>query len=300
MVFPTMSGTDDQRPAVLSRLRMPTPVLAALACPHCGAGLAPDGNALSCAAGHTFDVARQGYVSLLTGRRRAAAAGDSAAMVQARHEFLAAGYFAPLARRLTAIVAGLAPEPGLVADAGAGTGYYLSHVLDALPHVHGAALDLSAYALRRAARAHPRAGAVACDAWRALPLRSGSVGVLLNVFAPRNGPEFRRVLAGGGTLVVVTPAARHLGELREPLDLIRVDPHKEERVAQSLAPGFVAEHHQEVSTQLRLDRAGVRTVVAMGPSARHADPAALDRGVATLAEVTDVTAAWTVSVYRPA
>ncbi|RNL87026.1 methyltransferase type 11 [Halostreptopolyspora alba] len=278
---------------------MPAPVLAALACPHCGAGLAPAGDALGCAGGHAFDVARQGYASLLTGQRRPAAPGDDATMVHDREEFLEAGHFAPLARRITEVVAGLAPDPGMVADVGAGTGYYLRHVLDALPGVHGLALDTSVYALRRASRAHPRAGAASCDAWRVLPLRTGAVGVLLNVFAPRNGPEFRRVLADSGALVVVAPTGRHLAELREPLGLIRVAPDKEDRVARRLATGFAVEGREEVTASLRLDRAGVRTIVGMGPSARHADPAVLRRRISALAETVEVTASWTLSVYRP-
>ena len=35
-------------------------------CPVCGAALAPQGAAWRCVQGHCFDVARQGYVNLLT------------------------------------------------------------------------------------------------------------------------------------------------------------------------------------------------------------------------------------------
>ncbi|WP_173434234.1 putative RNA methyltransferase [Allosalinactinospora lopnorensis] len=277
---------------------MPARALAALACPHCGQGLAPVGDALACPAGHSFDVARQGYVSLLSGRRTGP--GDSRDMVRARQEFQEAGHYAPLARRLAATVADLAPEPELVADVGAGTGYYLRHVLDALPGSHGLALDVSGYALRRAAKAHPRAGALACDVWGGLPLRRGAAAVLLNVFAPRNGAEFRRVLSDDGALLVVTPTARHLAELRGPLGLIDVDPRKDERVPEGLAPHLLPERHEETSAELRLGRTEVGALVEMGPSARHIDPAELRRRVAALPGATDVTASWTISVYRPA
>ena len=61
----------------------------------------------------------------------------------------------------------------------------------------GLAFDVTKPALRRAARAHPRVGAVLADTWGPLPLADGSADVLLNVFAPRNGPEMRRVLRPG-------------------------------------------------------------------------------------------------------
>ncbi len=294
-----MTGIDNQPHPAPSRLRMPAAVLDALICPHppCGAGLTPVSNALACASGHTFDVARQGYVSLLSGQRPTVS-GDGAAMVQARHEVLEAGHFVPLARRVAEVAAEFAPESTVVADAGAGTGYYLRHVLDALPDAHGVALDLSKYALRRAARSHPRAGAVASDTWRRIPLRSFSVGVLLDILAPR-GPEFHRVLASSGALVVVTPARGHLAQIREPLGMLNI-PCKEKQLSKTLEPKFVLLHREEVATVLRLDRAALRTVATMGPSAWHIDPAALERRLTMFAEVSDVTAAWTVSVYRPA
>lgn len=34
-------------------------------CPLCAQPLAEEGNCLRCAAGHSFDIARQGYVNLL-------------------------------------------------------------------------------------------------------------------------------------------------------------------------------------------------------------------------------------------
>ena len=199
-----------------------------LCCPHCGAELALGAGTLQCGAGHSFDVARQGYVSLLPGAPRAAS-GDSAAMVAARELFLGAGHFEPLEAALAAAAAG-APAGGCVADLGAGTGWQLARVLDALPPRPGLALDVSRPALRRAARAHPRIGAVGCDIWGALPMRPEAVGLMLNVFAPRNGAEMARVMAPDARLVVVTPTPRHLEELAGPLGLLSVDERKPERL----------------------------------------------------------------------
>ncbi|WP_211301262.1 putative RNA methyltransferase [Murinocardiopsis flavida] len=277
---------------------MPPAVLRALGCTHCGAALDAAGNALRCAAGHSFDVAREGYANLLTGHR-AAGTGDSAAMVQARAGFQASGHYAPLADTLAEAARTAAGGAGLVADLGAGTGYYLGRVLDDRPESVGVAADVSRYALRRAAKAHPRSGAVGCDVWRRLPLRDGAATVLLNVFAPRNAPEFHRVLNPGGALIVATPTVRHLAELRAPLGLIEVDPAKDERLAEGLGGHFTAGESRRVDVPLLLDRSDAAAVVAMGPSARHVDPAELDRRVAELPAPMPVTASFSVAVYRP-
>ncbi|MEU8517269.1 putative RNA methyltransferase [Kitasatospora sp. NPDC048722] len=267
-----------------------------LACPHCAQPLARHERSLRCPAGHSYDLAKQGYVSLLAGDAHTGT-GDTADMVAARADFLAAGHYGPIADALAEAAASADPE-GLVADLGAGTGHYLAHVLDALPGRPGAALDISKYALRRAAKAHPRIGAVVCDAWRPLPLLDGSAGLVLNVFAPRNGPEIRRVLRPGGTLLLVSPTPRHLRELVAALGLLSVDEEKQRRIDEKLGPYLTPEGRREVEFTLRLGPQDVRTVVGMGPSAWHTDPERLAAALAGLPEPVEVTASVTVAVYR--
>ena len=101
-------------------------------------------------------------------------------------------------------------------DLAGGTGYYLARVLDALDGRLGACVDLSAPALRRAARAHPRAAAFGADAWQPLPFADGAAALVLSVFGPRNPAEIRRVLAPGGTLIVAAPGPDHLWNCASP------------------------------------------------------------------------------------
>lgn len=239
-----------------------------------------------CPGRHSFDVARQGYVSLLPGDTPGGV-GDTAAMVGARQRFLAAGHFAPIAAAVASAARG---ATGAVADLGAGSGYYLARVLDAAP-AYGIALDVSKYALRVAARAHPRIGAVACDVWRRIPVRDGVVSVALNVFAPRNGAQTHRILEPGGTLVVVTPTERHLAELVAAFGLLTVDERKEERLATELSPHFTPSAREDVEYAMSLRPEDVDAVIGMGPSARHGDTR-LDSDVQTT-----VTASVTVRTY---
>lgn len=273
-----------------------------LACPNCGfehgsSGLEAYHSVLRCARGHSFDIARQGYVSLLTGASTKMT-GDTAAMLDARAAFQGASHFAPIAAAVASI---LSSSSGAVLEVGAGTGYYLSGVLDAAPAAHGIALDVAKPAARRSARVHPRAASVLADAWRGLPVRDGALSAVLSVFAPRNPGEVARVLAAAGRFVVVTPTERHLGELIGPLGMVTVDPDKDRRLETAMAGQFELAERELVEYPMKLGRADVAHVVGMGPSAHHAgaaDPGS-DPRIAALPEPIEVTASVQVSTYRP-
>ncbi|MEV0281592.1 putative RNA methyltransferase [Streptomyces sp. NPDC050610] len=244
------------------------PFLDLLRCPVCRACLRPDRGSLRCPEGHTFDIARQGYVSLLTGIR--ATSGDDAAMIQARNRFLSTGRYAPIHQPLTRMTADALPGQGTVVDVGCGTGYYLGGVLDQLPGIRGLGLDTSARALRSAARAHPRAAAASWDVFRPFPLVDQRVDVVLDVFAPRNPSEFHRVLRPTGRLIVVRPIERHLAELRGQIPaMVTIDPDKEQRLQQALDPYFQAADTQHVEYTTPLTRQEAIDLVGMTPSARH-------------------------------
>ncbi|MGW5681260.1 putative RNA methyltransferase [Nonomuraea sp. NPDC003754] len=356
-----------------------------LRCPVCREGVRLDAGAVRCGHGHAFDVARQGYVSLLTGSQ-APGTADSSAMVAARADFLGRGHYAPLARALAETAAAcltpaapsrnagagresagpagataldpypdtgresagpagataldpypdtgresadpagataLDPYPDtgresaspagaaelgpyaaggpgtgapVIVDAGAGTGYYLGAVLDAVPRATGIAFDISKHAVKRAARAHERAGAFVADAWRPLPLGDAVADVVMNVFAPRNGTEFARVLRPGGHLIVVIPAGDHLSPLVRELGLLSVDEAKEHRVAESLR-GFEETGRREVRFEMSLTREDVGLVVGMGPSAWHKDPDHLHHQIRKFPEWTSAIASFRLSIF---
>ena len=274
-----------------------------LRCPHCRADLELTDGTAGCANRHSFDLARQGYLNLLPGNARPGT-GDTAAMVQARAAFLGAGHY----RTILDAVAGAATtalaerDPGTgsgcVIELGAGTAHHLAGVLDVLPNRVGLALDISKHAARRATHARQRIGAVVCDAWAPLPVRTAVAAVALSVFAPRNGAEIARVLLPGGALVVVTPTAGHLAELVPVLGLLSVDERKQERLDSQLDPFLAAESARSVDQVLLLRPLDVEHLVAMGPSARHTDPGTMHERIAALADPIRVTASVTVAVYR--
>jgi 23S rRNA (guanine745-N1)-methyltransferase len=270
-----------------------------LRCPVCGQPLATTGATLRCTVGHSYDLARQGYANLLTGSPPAGA--ETAEMIAARAAILDAGHLDPvrtaLAERAAAAAGRSRSDPGLVVDVGAGTGHYLATVLAALPAHHGLALDVAKAAARRAARCHPRAAAVVADAWRGLPLADDCADLVLDVFAPRNGAEFHRVLRPDGALLVVVPTADHLAELVGPLGLVRVDPAKAERLERSLGAHFVVESEQRYAYPLALSRDHAARLLLMGPNAWHAD--GLAARLADWTEPVVVTISVQLNTYRP-
>jgi 23S rRNA (guanine745-N1)-methyltransferase len=218
-------------------------------------------------------------------------------MVSARQTFLIAGHYVPMAQALKAVTVRHALNPSFVFEAGAGTGYYIAGVLDALPLACGLALDLSTNAARRAARAHPRLSAIVADAMNGLPLKDESADLALSIFAPRPARELARTLRPGGKLIVAVPTQAHLEEVRKSLRLLNVDPEKEVRLATSLSPWFQQVEVESVRWGMMLERPVVAALASMGPSARHIYPAALQELVARLPTLSQVTGSVDLRVY---
>lgn len=236
---------------------------ALLACPVCHAPLELDAGRLSCREGHSFDVARQGHVNLLG--RAAPANADTADMVDARERFLGRGFYDPIAAALGRRLG----RQHRIVDAGGGSGFYLSRVLDAGTSSVGLLTDVSPAACRRAAKAHPRLGAVVADTWAGLPVRSSVADAVMCVFAPRNAAEFARVLRQGGLLAVVTPNPGHLASARAGLGLLGLEPDKLTKVQRTFAGMFEPIASERITAPLDLDADALRDLVDMGPNAFH-------------------------------
>ena len=255
------------------------------------------GGRLACGRDHSFDIARHGYVNLTAGRAGPGTA-DTSAMVAARERFLGRGHYQPLAEALQSLAARHDPgAPGLVADLAGGTGYYLAGILDAVPHRHGACIDLSVPALRRAARAHPRAAALGADVWQPLPLADRSAALALSVFGPRNAAETGRILIPGGTLIVAAPRPGHLREVQRSLGLIGIDQRKPQRLAAAYRD-YTRSGAATVNYRLSLDRADLTALVSMGPSARHITPQALAARLNSLPSPFTVTVDLRIRVFQ--
>jgi 23S rRNA (guanine745-N1)-methyltransferase len=294
-----------------------------LRCPTCGEDLhAVPPLVLRCDRGHAVDANKRGYATLLAPGTRVV--GDTAEMLAARDRFLARGHYAPLVDAMSGEVgaamatiaprepeqhdraaSGSSPAPLRVLDAGCGTGHYLRALLDRHPGSVGLAADLSPAAVAIAVRGRSDVDGVVADTWASLPLRDGTADLVLDVFAPRNLPEFHRALTPGGRVVIVAAGPQHLTELRASGRAVGVQEDKRERILDAADPLFEAVSESRVHRVLRLTPDDVTLLLGMGPSAHHSGaaadapaPASALASTETPAELQDVTIDVMIHVLR--
>ncbi len=188
-------------------------------CPVCGGRLFRETGGYRCGKGHSFDLAREGYVNLLpANRRHSAFPGDDREMVAARTRFLDGGWYEPLRKCLCALTDEAPGEAPALLDAGCGEGYYTSALCGAMLKRggHAAGVDLSKAAAKRAAKRCPNAEIAVSSVYH-LPVPDESIDILVDCFSPLAAEEFRRVLKPGGLFLYVVPGPKHLWELKEVL-----------------------------------------------------------------------------------
>ncbi len=199
---------------------MPLAAFDQLACPLDGVPLAQDGQSWRCASGHSFDIARQGYVHLLpVQKKRSREPGDSKEMVAARRRFLETGGYEPVSDAVNRVVtAGLAVQPvWRILDAGSGEGYYTGRLAEALSgqtELQVLGLDISKWAVQSAAKRYKDLSWVVASNAN-LPVLPEAVDAVLSLFGFPVYGEFARVLKPGGLLLQVDTGPDHLRELRE-------------------------------------------------------------------------------------
>lgn len=244
-----------------------------------------------CVQGHSFDVAREGYVNLLpVQHKHSRDPGDDAQMVGARREFLQAGHYQPLRDAVLEVLAPLQAQQLL--DIGCGEGYYTDALTRVASDVVG--LDIAKPAIRLAAKRFPGvcwlvgSGAL-------LPMADASVDLVCNLFTQLHVAEMQRVLRPQGHVLVVTPAPDHLWRLREAL-FDEVRPHVPEKFLAGFEGAFELQMQQEVRVSVELTQATLRQLLQMTPYAWKAKPerrAALEQREIFAAE-----AAFSVLLFR--
>jgi len=239
---------------------------------------ARDAGSVRCERGHSFDLAREGYLNLLRSKRT----GDSKEMLLARRDFLERGHYQPLAEALADTVAAFLGEragagdcPLRVLDAGCGEGYYLDRLGRRLSAAPGLAetlligLDSAKEAIRLSAKRLWDAALLVADLKERLPIADASVDAILNVFAPRDLAELARVLVPGGLLLIAIPSPDHLVELRLAHGLLGIEEQKLERLLEALVPHFASVGTRDLRYTLHLESDAVQALIAMTPSQRH-------------------------------
>jgi len=229
-------------------------------CPICQQTLTQVERSWRCAAGHSFDIARQGYVNLLpSDKKHSQNPGDSLLAVQARRRFLDSGVYAPLAERVAAMAAELGPKT--ILDVGCGEGYYLGVVGQRCPDAQRIGVDISKDAVRYAA-GRDKAAVWLCASAAGLPLADGSCDLLTCLFAYAFPAEFSRVLTDDGLWIEVTAGEDHLVGLKS---VIYPEIHHREKSARAYE-GFRCVRSETLEIPFALDDpAQIADLLAMTP-----------------------------------
>ena len=183
----------------------------AFACPICQLDLELVGTSFKCPKGHSFDLAKFGYVNLAPQIKQSKDYDKE--NFQNRQLILEAGFYEPI---LTAIGQKIPASDAKILDIGCGEGYYSRKLQEAYPEATFYAFDLSKESVQLAAKSDA--------SWKVnwfvgdlahLPIQSKSMEVILDIFSPANYAEFERVLQAGGVIIKVVPTSSHLKEIRQ-------------------------------------------------------------------------------------
>ncbi len=226
-----------------------------LLCPvrNCREALARDTKRSVCPKGHSFDVARSGYLNLLQPQeRKSKNPGDTAQAVAARRRLHDRGLTAPLLQGIAEFSRVAAAD--VVLDAGCGEGFYPGSLATRTGcEVHG--IDISLPAVEAAVRRYPDCEWVVANADRFIPYADSSFSLIFSITARMNPPEFRRVIRDDGRLLVAIPAPEDLIELRgKGRDRV-------ERTIEDFAPHFTLQDRYRATTAADLDAAGAEDIL---------------------------------------
>ncbi len=230
-------------------------------CPVCGETLHRQARQLLCPGGHSFDLARQGYVNLLTvEQKHSLHPGDTREQVAARRAFLSGGFYRPIAETLCGLAREFAPAAGELLDVGCGEGYYSAQVAAAL----GCGLtgvDIAKDAVRYAAGQY-KSAAWLCATAAHLPFPPASFGLVLSLFALAVPGEFARVLRPEGVYIEAVAAPDHLLGLKE---IIYPQVQIKEKDSAPRLPGFRLEAVRPLSFSFTAEGQQVQNLLAMTP-----------------------------------
>jgi 23S rRNA (guanine745-N1)-methyltransferase len=178
-----------------------------------------DAYSMVCASSHNFDLAKKGYISLLTSGSKASYAKE---LFEARQKICEAGFYDPLIEELAKIIDKYQPEGQKeinLLDAGCGEGshlYRLSQRLKSDLRYNLIGIDITKEGINLAAGRNGNIIWCVADLAR-LPFQDKSFHFILNILSPANYGEFERILRNRGFVVKVVPEPGYLLELREAI-----------------------------------------------------------------------------------
>ena len=262
-----------------------------LICPICSEPLSRQEKAWRCSRGHSFDIARQGYVNLLTvDRKRSLNPGDTREQVLSRRAFLEAGFYAPICHAIIETARELKLR-GPILDVGCGEGYYTSRLAEALG-AELTGLDISKEAVRCAAAKYKNHTWL-CATAAHIPVEDASAELVTSLFALTLPEEFSRVLVPEGYYFQVLAAQDHLLGLKS---IIYPELKFKEKDSVPELPGFALVKTLPIRFSFTLEGEQVQNLFSMTPHVFRIGKAGAER-LKNTKRLND-TASCVLNVYR--
>lgn len=263
-----------------------------LICPNCGCELRRMDKEYRCEKNHSFDIARQGYVNLLTvQQKKSLHPGDTREQVLSRRAFLEAGFYAPISNTLNETALALGAR-GPILDVGCGEGYYSARLAAAL-NAELTGLDISKEAVRCAAAKYKNARWL-CATAAHIPVPDHSAGCMTSLFALTLPEEFHRVLSPDGLYFQVLAAQDHLLGLKS---IIYPELKLKEKDSVPELPGFKLVTSVPIRFSFTVEGDQIQNLLSMTPHLFRISKEGAARLAATQT-LTD-TASCVLNVYRP-
>ena len=180
------------------------------ACPICKTNMAVrEQGSLCCEENHSFDIAKQGYVNMMT---HAATSKYSKDLFESRYAIIASGLYDRLQAKISEKLVGVQT----ILDTGCGEGSHLARIMTQLEGAVGVGIDIAKEGILVAARQYPEQIWCVGDLAKS-PYAEGSFDAILNILSPANYEEFKRLLTPGGCVIKIVPQSGYLQELRTQL-----------------------------------------------------------------------------------
>ncbi|MEX3746971.1 MULTISPECIES: putative RNA methyltransferase [Lysinibacillus] len=179
------------------------------ACPICqeSIGVFEQGR-LVCSSNHSFDIAKQGYINMLT---HGAISKYSKELFESRKAVIDSGIYDLVEDKIGELIA----NAETVLDTGCGEGSHLARIMAKKQGI-GIGIDIAKEGILAAARHYPEQIWCVGDLAKS-PFARSSFDAILNILSPANYEEFKRLLTQNGCVVKVVPQSGYLHELRAQL-----------------------------------------------------------------------------------
>ena len=201
-------------------------------CPLCQTPFIQTNNTQVCQNNHHFDIAKEGYLNLLPVQSKSSKnPGDNQEMMIARRAFLSTGGYLPLADKVAEISERYLTNTlqARILDLGCGEGYYTNILKQKQPNADVCGVDISKVAVRYAAKRYKNIDFCVASAYQ-IPLADDTLDLMIRIYAPSKAEELQRLIKKSCYLITVTPAPRHLYQLREVI-YEQINEHPEENEA---------------------------------------------------------------------